>query len=718
MFTLNINKNAASYTAALLAVTILTACSTKILSNMGVEKKAVPQKQNDPRAGVISDIKWAEDGKSLEFANSGMRYSFSIDELKTSELGKAAPKKKRKRPEKSKVVKTTLPKEHVARKPRTVEKAGRDIARPTRGRQWMTEVSHDENWFAVSKDWNVWLENDKTGERIQVTSEGNMKFRFGTANWVYGEEISVRHGMWFSADDRYLAYYVFDERPVKDFYLLGKNSSKVTTMVPEGYSKAGDPNPIVTLEIYDRKTKTKKRLDVGEQKRDQYLYNVKLTKGTGELLFNTKDRSHHQVDVRAINFATGKIRNVVSERQDSWQDSSPRMTFLSDEQRFIWPTEKTLWKNYELRNLNGHKITTLTKGDTEVIKIVKVDEKGNQLFYTAYSDTHPLNAQLHSVGLDGKNQQRLTPLSMHYSKANISPDNKYFTAQYESIDTTPTTALYSISGKLIAVLAKGKKVENNLTELLTFKAQDGVTDLFGYLHFPADFDASKKYPLILATYGAPNTKAIYNRYRNGHWDTKKGPYLIIQVDGRGTDGRGKAFKAAAWRKLGDVEIGDSANGVKHVMKRPYVAEGKVGIHGHSYGGFMAAIAITKYSDVFDVAVNGAGPTDWEYYDSIYTESLLDTPQLNPEGYKNSRVMNYVHNLVGKPNKKLLIMHGLMDDNVHPTNAFKLIEELDHWGIPYESRFFPKGTHGFPGNSTKWAFFKKHFIDSDNDKKNK
>ena len=154
------------------------------------------------------------------------------------------------------------------------------------------------------------------------------------------------------------------------------------------------------------------------------------------------------------------------------------------------------------------------------------------------------------------------------------------------------------------------------------------------------------------------------------------------------------------------------------MKRPYVAEGKVGIHGHSYGGFMAAIAITKYSDVFDVAVNGAGPTDWEYYDSIYTESLLDTPQLNPEGYKNSRVMNYVHNLVGQPNKKLLIMHGLMDDNVHPTNAFKLIEELDHWGITYESRFFPKGTHGFPGNSTKWAFFKKHFIDNDNDKKNK
>jgi dipeptidyl-peptidase-4 len=287
----------------------------------------------------------------------------------------------------------------------------------------------------------------------------------------------------------------------------------------------------------------------------------------------------------------------------------------------------------------------------------------------------------------------------------ISPDSKWFTAQYENTETPPSTALYSTNGKMITMLAEGQKVENNLTELFVFKANDGITDIYGVLHKPEGFDSSKKYPLIVSVYGGPDSRAISNRYQNGSRSTR-GTYLVAQIDNRGTSGRGKAFKALVYGKLGDIDIQDQADGVRFLRQRAYVDGKRVGIYGHSYGGYMAAMGIVKHPDVFTAAVDRAGPTHWKNYDSIYTERYMNLPQDNPEGYENGSAMHHVENMTGK----LLIMHGMVDDNVHPTNAWQFIAALDAAGKQYESRFFPTGTHGFGGSETQWEFFQRYLID--------
>lgn len=649
--------------------------------------------QRQPQPGVISNVQWSEDGKYLLYSNVNKRYQCDLETLDITELEQepqAEPEMGQRR-----------------RQEIITETTGRQIPRPSRGHQFMTEQSPDGQWYAVCKDYNVWLENDNTGQKIQVTQNGNKKFRYGTANWTYGEELGVRNGMWWTPDSKKLIYYVFSEEHVQDFFLLGGLTDTYTTILSEGYIKAGFPNPIVSLEIYDLDTMEKIPVDVGQDNRDQYIYSMRLTPNGNELLFNLIDRYHHDLDILALDYTTGKLRKVLSEHQDTWQTNSPRMTFLKDEERFIWQTEKTMWNNYELRHLDGRILATLTKGDYPATGIVKVDEENNLLFYSACSDEHPLCTQLHSVRLDGTGQQRLTQQSMNHSRFNISPDAKFFTAQYETIEIQPSTALYSADGNLLKVLAEGPKVENNRSELFTFKAIDGTTDIYGVLHKPEDFDPNKKYPLIISVYGGPGSRAVRYTYMNGSNTYNRLGFLVAQIDNRGTSGRGKAFLATVYKKLGDVDIQDQADGARYLAKLPYVDERRIGIVGHSYGGYMAAMGIVKHPDIFAAAVDRAGPTHWKNYDSIYTERYMSTPQDNPEGYENGSAMKFVEQMTGK----LLIMHGLLDDNVHPTNAWQFIEALDNAGKTYESRFFPLSMHGFSGNDTEQEFFVRHLIEA-------
>ncbi|MFH1942650.1 MAG: DPP IV N-terminal domain-containing protein [bacterium] len=662
---------------------------TQPLDDSGIGSIQMGQSRGRSGPGVISQTKWSDDGKFLEYVCEGKQYRFDLSKKELLVVGDAEAPEERPRMMRERVVKM----------------GSREIPFPARGHQFMTEMSPDGKWFSVCKDWNVVLENDETGETVQVTTDGHRKFRYGTANWTYGEEIGVRHGMWWTLNSKKLIYYVFDERPVQDFYLIGDLTEVNTALLTEGYIKAGAPNPVVWLEIYDLEMKKRTPIDLGQKEQDQYIFDMRFALDGKEFLFNRIDRHHHHLEVMALDYQTGKLRVVVEETQETWQDNSPPMRFLEDGKRFIWPTEKTMWQQYELRNLDGKLVCTLTKGVYPATSIVEVDEKNGWLYYRAYSDGHPLCEQLHKVRLNGKGQKRLTPLEMNYTRVDVSPDGKWFTAQYENVKTPPSTALFTTDGKLVKVLTEGPKPEKNLSELFTFKANDGKSDIYGVLHKPEDFDPNKKYPLIVSVYGGPASRAVSNRYTNGHPYTKEG-YLVAQIDNRGTSGRGKAFMATVYKRLGDIDIQDQADGVRHLRQRPYVDGRRVGIVGHSYGGFMAAMGIVKHPDVFAAAVDRAGPTDWRNYDSIYTERYMSLPQDNPEGYDNGSAMKFVEQMTGK----LLIMHGMVDDNVHPTNAWQFIDALDKAKKTYESRFFPKGTHGFDGTDTQWEFFRRHLIE--------
>jgi len=566
----------------------------------------------------------------------------------------------------------------------------------------MTESSPDGKWNAVCRDWNVVLENKETKETRQITTEGHRKFRYGTANWVYGEEINVRHAMWWTPDSSKLIFYEFDETLVEDFYLTTNLTGYNTKLDVEGYMKAGAPNPKVSLLIYDLASKKIKPVDTGDD--DQYIFNVRFTPDGSELLYNCSDRRQKSVKVVALNYKTAKTRLVVKEAQDTWQDNSPLMRYLKDGERFIWLTEKTGWKHYELRHLDASFICPLTKGEYPVIGILQVDEDKGYLYYSARSDKHPLCDQFHRVRLDGSDNTRMTSLSLNHSGFNLSPDHKWFTAQHENIETPASTAIYSTTGELVHILAKGDEPKIKHVELFTFKAEDNVTDLYGVLYKPKNFDPNKKYPLVVSVYGGPGSRAVYNRYSSSSRYLRD-EYLVARIDNRGTSGRGKRFKGSVYGKLGDVDIKDQADGVRYLRQRPYIDGDRVGIYGHSYGGFMAAIGLLKHPDVFCAASAGAAVTDWRHYDTIYTERYMNLPQDNPEGYKNGACTTYVKQLKGH----LLIMHGMLDNNVHPNNAWRLIEALDKADKKYESRFFPKAGHGGASSKTMWDFFYRRLI---------
>ncbi|MDB4386368.1 prolyl oligopeptidase family serine peptidase, partial [bacterium] len=436
-----------------------------------------------------------------------------------------------------------------------------------------------------------------------------------------------------------------------------------------------------------------------------YIYGIRMSPLGDRVLLNWTNRLQQHLKVMTVDLESGECKLIIEERQKTWQTNSPAMRFLKDKKRFLWPTDKTGFTHYEVRDLEGNVFQTVTQGEFQ-IESLKVFEDENLVSFVANSSTvNPYYMQYHLVGLDGKQQRRVTTLDYHHSNFQLSPDRKWLIAQYESVNRPPSTAIYRTDGQFIANLAEQSPTEAaNLAEMFKFRSDDDQFDIYGVLYKPIDFDPAKKYPVINALYGGPGSREISARYVSRPRPECGQGYLVVKVNNRGTGGRGKSFLGAAYLKLGNVDIQDHADAIRMLRKRPYVDGDRVGIVGHSYGGFMAAMGIFKHPDVYTAAVDRAGPTDWQNYDTIYTERYMSTPQLNPDGYKMGAAMTHVKNLKGK----ILIMHGMVDDNVHPNNAFQLIEALDRAGLSYESRFWPNGGHGLGRgvDVTQGEFFKR------------
>ncbi|MFM1823853.1 MAG: hypothetical protein RI967_2119 [Planctomycetota bacterium] len=590
--------------------------------------------------------------------------------------------------------------------------------RPARGRQFTVAESPDGAWTARSEGGNLLLE-PKEGERIAVTSDGGGRVKYGQASWVYGEELDQSTAMWWSPDSRFLAFYRFDETAVKDFFILKGWTGLGTEVLAEAYPKPGAPNPTVELLVYELATGRTVRIDALTEETgavaggEYYLYNVRWTPDGSELLYSRTPRRQDVLDVLAADPRTGASRAVVRERQDAWQNNRPVMWFLADGTRFIWETERTGERHYELRSLDGSMLATLTSGDWPCESIESVDEEAGDLWFSAWSAENEARQQLHVARLDGSSASRVTAGDFHHGKFRISPDGRFVVATRETTSTPPSTVVYErgaapgAAGRLVAVLAEGSAkgfATHGLTpsELFTCKAADGTTDLYGRVSFPPAFDPSKRYPVVVATYGGPTVRLVTDRFVAGDPRTAHG-FLVVTVDNRGTPGRGKAFETAAYLNLGVVDADDQAAAVRHLAAtRPYVDGSRVGITGHSYGGYMSAICLIRHGDVFHAAVAGAPPTDWRHYDTIYTERYMRTPEENPEGYAAGSCIEHAAKLRGR----LLLLHGMLDDNVHPNNTFALAHALQSIDRPFSMMLFPNSDHGIwsPAvESVRWSY---------------
>jgi len=625
---------------------------------------------------------WADDSKSFTYNFDGHTYRYTIRRGVTEDLG-------------------VIDRQNMRRR-----------GGPARGRQFENAMSPDSSLNAFYRDSNLWLANADGSNERALTTDGSVEKRIknGSASWVYGEELGQSTAMWWSPDGSKLAYYRFDESQVPDYFLQMDQTELYSTIDIEAYPKAGEPNPVVDIYVYDIASGNTSHIDIrdGAPLTDDavghYAYNVQWTPDGTELLVNRTNRRQNIMELAACNPSIGSCRVVVREEWPaSWVDNRPLMRWLDDGERFIWESERTGWLNYYLYNVDGTLEATLTNHDFEVAGIELVDEKENELWYMARSGDNYMKLQLHKVHLNGKDNERLTDPSLHHSVA-VSPDGEWFVDIAETHNTPPVIRLINEDGKLkdtvrTTDMSELEALGKEPVELFTYTSADGVTQLHGLLAKPANYDPSKAYPLILGVYNGPKTNGANESFSVGRNMTEFG-FMVATLDARSANGRGKVFLDAIYENLGVVEIDDLAEGIKELAKRPYVDGGNVGIYGTSYGGYVSAMAILRYPDVFKAAVAGSAVTDWRHYDTIYTERYMYTPQVNTAGYDAGAAMPYADQLEGD----LMIYYGTADNNVHPTNSMQLIQSLQQANKSFEVQVGPDRGHTALGFDRMMEFF--------------
>ena len=663
-------------------------------------KTAQRNRRLTKQAGIAKNVRWSQNGSCVIFTANNRRQQLDFA------TGKITPG-----------TSIASVKGFVASRGGTISnsatKNGQQKRTPVpRAQQRRSERSPDGSMTAIYKDFNLWIRQKKSVNLIPITTEGSDRVRYGTGCWVYGEELDQDTAMWWSPDSRKLAFYEIDERSLKDYVLTTDNTKRYTSTKTVRYPKAGDKNPRVRLLIYDVTTRQTMRVPVNDPAAE-YIFNVRFSPDGTMLLFNQTNRLQNRLEVVAADVSTGDTRVIATETQPTWQHYDPTMFVLNNGDSFIWETERTGWKNFELRDFDGNTIHPLTEfSDFPCDKIQWIDEGAGLMYYSAFSDANPYNRQLHRCRLDGTQHIRITTASQNHSGFHISPDHRWVIATAERFDQPRTTVLYptdqsdeQLAGgvSLVPQPTLSAAANNELIELL---ADDGQTKIYATLQKPSDFDASKKYPLLIDVYGGPLTTGISNKFSSTNPICELG-FLVAKIGNRGTIGRGKAFESAVYKNLGGVDLADQVAGVKHLGKRPYVDDKRVGIYGHSYGGYLTALALLKHPDVFRAGVSGSPVTDWRNYDTIYTERYMQTPAENPAGYEAASCLTYAKQL----DRNLLLVHGLVDDNVHPANTWQLIETLQRNDQRFDLMIYPKYAHGIDSTypELRLEYFFKHLI---------
>jgi dipeptidyl-peptidase-4 len=651
-------------------------------------------------------VTWTDDSSAFEYALGGKRYRFDVATRKPTVIGDAplgrpeAPASGRRRTQSG--------------------QRGRGGQQPARGRQFESAASPDGKLLASYKDRNIWLSGADGSNGTAITTEGSEtgRIKFGTASWVYGEELNQRTAMWWSPDSRMLAYYRFDETRVPDYYLQMNQTQVQDTLDVEAYPKAGKPNPVVDLFVYDVESHKTRQIDVRDGKPFQdatvghYVYDIDWSADGHEILLNRTNRRQNVLELAACSPATGTCRTVIHEEWPTgWIENSPERRFLKDGRRFIWSSERTGWKNFYLYDLSGTLIAPLTTASGyEADSIVAIDEPNGRLFYTARDGDNFMKLQLHRVGLDGKGDERLTDPALNHT-INMSPDAHYFVDVAQAHDVAPKTTLADADGKPAADVAasdlsKFEELGLKKLEMFTYTAADGKTPLYGLIHFPSNFDPSKKYPALVTVYGGPASASnvAAERFTVPNPNTEYG-FLVIDLDSRAVPGLGKRTLDSLYLKLGQVEIDDMAAGVKALWNRPYFDRNRVGIYGTSYGGYTAVMELLRHPEVFAAASASSPPTDWRNYDTIYTERYMWTPEGNTDGYDAGAAMTYADKLNGR----LLLYYGTADNNVHPSNSLQLIKALQAAGKSFEVQVGPDQGHSAVNPQRMMEFFIENLV---------
>ncbi|WP_310587398.1 S9 family peptidase [Flectobacillus longus] len=575
------------------------------------------------------------------------------------------------------------------------------------GKQSFATFSPDGTKIAFVRQNNLFMVDLNTMSERQITTDGKWNNIInGMCDWVYEEEFSFAKAFFWSPDSRKIAFYTFDESKVPE-YNMQMWGKLYPTDYRYKYPKAGEPNSAVSISVYNLVDAKTVKMDLGKET-DLYIPRIRWTINPNVLSISRLNRYQNKMELIHADAFTGKTTTILIEESRTYVDVEnfgDDLTYLADGKSFIMSSEKGGYKHLYQYDMSGREVRQITNGKWEVDNFYGIDESSNTLYFTS-TEIASIERHLYSISLDGKVKKKLS-IDRGVNSANFSPDFKYFILNNTASNSPLKVSLYrSANAQLVKVLEDNADLRARLTgynispkEFTVIKTAEGV-ELNSWMIKPANFDPNKKYPLLMFVYGGPGSQQVLNQYdgANFFWYqilAQKG-YIIACVDNRGTGGRGSEFKKCTYLNLGKLEVHDQIEAAKYFGRLPFIDATRIGIQGWSYGGFMASNCLFQGADIFKAAIAVAPVTNWRYYDTVYTERFLRTPQENPSGYDDNSPVTHAKNLKGN----FLLVHGTGDDNVHFQNAVALEDALIKNNKQFQSFYYPNKNHGIAGGNTR------------------
>jgi dipeptidyl-peptidase-4 len=572
--------------------------------------------------------------------------------------------------------------------------------------------SPDGSKIAFVKDNNLYLYDVPTGHTRAITTDGKWNDIInGNCDWVYEEEFGFTQAYQWSPKGNYIAYYRFDESNVKE-YQFTKFDSAYNKQYSYKYPKAGEANSIVEIHIYN--VSNGKDVKAQYEPGDIYIPRIKWTQEDNSLVLFWMNRHQDDLKLLLTNAQTGVSNVLYEEKNKRFVEINDEWWFLKDGQHFLFTSEMNGYRHIYLYSLDGKNKMQLTTGNYEVTDVNGVDEKNKIIYYTKAYPT-PMDRTAFAVDLSGKKNYQLTQ-TQGWHRVVLNDDFTKYYDYYSTINTPQVVTLYDItwnknkelSTKMIKTINDNAKLRAKLDDYELSKAEfihvlnsKGDT-LNGWMLKPVSIDTNKKYPMLFCNYGGPGSQQVANRFGAvsfWHQMLAERGYIIVSIDNTGTGYRGEEFKKKTYLQMGKYEIEDQIDAAKYFSNLSYVDKNNIGHWGWSYGGFMSSLAITKGADVFTAAIAVAPVTSWRFYDNIYTERYMRTPQENAEGYDNNSPLNFTDRIKGK----FLIIHGTADDNVHFQNSVEMITAMIKNNVDFQSAYYPNKNHGISGINDNTSF---------------
>ncbi|MFA6705246.1 MAG: alpha/beta fold hydrolase [Bacteroidales bacterium] len=581
----------------------------------------------------------------------------------------------------------------------------------TQGKQRLADFSPDGKHISWIRDNNLFVTDLSTPERnvVQITKDGKFnEIIYGTSDWVYEEELSLVKGYAWNEKSNKLAYYRFDESGVKEYsmQIWGELYPKEYKYK---YPKAGEDNSVVDVFVYDLSSKEHKQVDLGQNK-DYYLPRLQWSKDENQLIIHKLNRLQNQYDIISVNTQEYSTQTLYSETNKYYISEPDNVYFLKDNSAFILKSERSGYSHFYLVKLKDKSINPITSGNYDCEKLCYVDEKEEKIYYTA-AQSSAINRELCVVSFNGK-KQKIISKQIGTNDAEFSKNGNYYIGTFSDHQIPTIYTVNNRKGETLITLEDNsslrdsiKKYSSEKKEFGSFTTSTGVSLNFWMIK-PSNMQEGKRYPVLFFVYGGPSSQEVLNSQRRAsdmYWfmSLAQEGYITICIDPRGTGMRGEEFRKCTYMELGKYETEDLIEAAKYFGSINYIDKTRMGVFGWSYGGYMSSLAITKGAEYFKAAIAVAPVTNWRYYDNIYTERFMRTPQENPEGYDSNSPINHVEKLKGN----YLLIHGTADDNVHVQNSMDLVDALIKQNKQFEQFYYPNKNHGIYGGNTRLHLYK-------------